>query len=174
MELFMELEYVLNNQDLLNFNIYHLNNSPTIKKQIFMARFGVALFYIVIGAFLSYIEKGFTSFIVFSFLSIPWIVFYKKYFMYKAKKQVKRTLHEDKNKGMIGKQKIIIEANKITEINEYSKIEHSNKCLNKISNDPNYYYLYLTSISAIIIPKLVFNDEEIESNFVRLLNQFLE
>ena len=170
----MELEYNLENQDLVNFNIFHIKNSPLIKKQIILTRFGIAIFYIIVGSILSYLEQRHTSFIVFLVISVIWILFYKKYFISITKKNVVKMLQEDKNKGIIGKQKIIIEDDKLFEINEYSKIEHNKKCLNKILNDEKYYYLYLTSISALIIPKTSFENENKENNFIKMLEQFLE
>jgi YcxB-like protein len=170
----MELEYNLDNQDIVNFNIFHFTNSPLIRKQTILVRFGISTLYILIGALFSYIEKSYFFIIVFLILSVTWFLFYKKYLLNKTRKNVSKMLQEDKNKGMIGKQKIIIESNKIFEITDYSIIEHNNKFLNKIVNDEKYYFLYLTSISAQVIPKTAFKDENQEKEFVKKIQQFVE
>ncbi|XDD45293.1 YcxB family protein [Leptospira sp. WS39.C2] len=170
----MELEYTLTEEDILNFNIYHSDNSPTTKKNILIGRTIVPIILIAFIFLLGFPnDKNF--FIGISIIYLPilsiWLIFYPKYIRYSIKKNVKALLAEDLNTGMIGYQKLIITETEFIQITEFSNTQRFKEFITKIEESSEYIYLYLSSITTLIIPKSVlWNNKINKENLYKLLD----
>ena len=156
----LELEYEISLDDLIAFNHYHVNSSQTFKSSYRKSLFGVPVYLFVIICVILYIVgcnlTGLATGAPIVILAVLWFLLYPKYYNHAVIKSYRKMLSENCNNGMLGKQKVLFQSNKLVEITEKSKTEYDGKFLNKIVETDAYLYLYLTSITAIIIPKRIF------------------
>lgn len=167
----MELRYELTKEDIISFNMYHLKHSPTMKKQYMFLRIAPPVIFILSG--IVFLKSSYIHLALFTLLAIIWYFYYEKRYNHYIKKQIDKMLSEEKNNGMIGEQTITITENAITETNSYATSEYKNKFLNKIGENEHYYFLYLSSVTAMIIPKNVFTGDAMKEEFNTMIQKFI-
>ncbi len=171
----MEIEYDRTPDDLIAFNLYHLHNSPNLKRQI---RISMGLFGILIASFLLVIFVAGNKvllciFFIFSiiggiglFLSLP------RYYDQQTVKLTKRLLAEGRNEGLIDHTKVILTPEAIigqTSRGEEKVFWHS---VNQAVETATYIFLYVSSMNAYIIPRRAFSSDEQRLSFLSLVNQY--
>lgn len=101
----MEIEYDLNKQDYIDFNIFHAMNSDALKKSLAAQRYFAPVIFLIIPFFIS----GVTDLpllywiCVFLVISVVWIVFYPRYFIWIISRRVNKMVDEGKNADLIVK-----------------------------------------------------------------------
>jgi hypothetical protein len=171
----MEIEYDRTPDDLIAFNLYHLHNTPNLKRQI---RTSMGLYVILIASILLIIFAAGNKvllciFFTFSiiggiglFLSLP------RYYDQQTVKLTKRLLAEGRNEGLIGHTKVILTPEAIvgqTSRGEEKLFWHS---VNQVVETATCIYIYVSSMSAYIIPRRAFSSDEQRLNFISLVNQY--
>ena len=80
----MEINYNLTEEDYLNFNMFHVKNSKTVKRALNMQRFITPIIFIVLSYVLSKVGNMsfFELFIAFLIVSILWIISLSKIFLF--------------------------------------------------------------------------------------------
>ena len=80
----MGINYNLTEEDYLNFNMFHVKNSKAVKRTLNMQRFITPIIFIVLSYVLSKVGNMsfFELFIAFLIVSILWIIFYPKIFLF--------------------------------------------------------------------------------------------
>ena len=169
----MKLSYELATEDIVSFNIYHFQNSKTAKKRRVIQRFFIPVWVIMIFLFFNIKNLNLVSItsnaplLVFGIL---WFLFIDKYYFWRIKSNVEKLLQEDKNNGMIGKQNVEVRDELLVVENDSGLTQYKLETINKIDENEKYLFIYVTSVSAIVIPKKVFQNYEKDS-FVKELNK---
>jgi hypothetical protein len=171
----MKLQYELYEDDIVAFNMYHLNHSALVKKRILTSRIMVPVIYILVGIMLTLMLESIYYVIFFTASSLLWVIFYRRYYMFFARRNVQKTLKEGKTRGMTGRQELIIEKNRVIEITDTFKGEYTGKFLQEICSDDNYFYLYLDAVKALVVPKNALDSNSIDEKlFIESLKFFVE
>ncbi|MBM9548749.1 YcxB family protein [Leptospira sp. 201903074] len=163
----MEIEYSLTEEDILNFNLFHSDHSPTTKKNMLIGRLLLPIILITFIFLLGFprnLDFNIGIGVIFFPIILIWFLFYPKYFHYCIKKNVKKLLAEDLNTGMIGFQKLLINENEFIQITDFSKIQRFERFITKVEENDKYIFLYLSSITAMIIPKSVIWNNNIKKD----------
>ncbi|AXI10808.1 hypothetical protein CUC15_18475 [Oceanobacillus zhaokaii] len=151
----MEINYNLTEEDYLNFNLFHMKNSKSVMNSLKMQRFLTPIFFILISYLFS--QLGDTpflfAFIPFLIISIIWIVFYPRFFYKTVIRNVKKMIREGRNGGLIGKHRMIITEDGITETTSTDETKVNWSGIQAFKEDNDYFYLYNSSVSAYILPK---------------------
>jgi len=168
----MEFKYTLTVDDFINFNIFHFKTSKTSKKSRVRSRMLLLIFYILFFIFFIFIGK--TKLSVFflvpiSLYFIPLIIFWDKYLLRKTKKIVKKMLAEGKNKSFTDEQIVIFGDDKITCKDSFSNVEYSYKVIEKLEENEKYFFIYISSIQALILTKELFESENKMNDFRQFL-----
>lgn len=160
----MQIEFELDMNDWMELQKCHHQNS----KQFQRTKLIVTLIMpIVCSVFLTIDaingKLGWLNIVVFGILSLLWVVFYPKRFVNRTIEKTKKTLDEGDNSGLLGKHKIILndEGLHCTLPLSEQKIQWAG--IKKVIETNDYLFLYVTSVSAIIIPK-----KKIEKDVVEL------
>ncbi|EMS69814.1 YcxB family protein [Ruminiclostridium cellobioparum] len=154
----MELEYYLNKQDYIDFNIYHVNHSDIIKKSLLIQRYFIPIIFMIVP----FLIAGVTDLpllywiCVFIVISVVWIVFYPKYFVWAFSKRVSKMVDEGKNKDLLGKHRVTVNEEGVLEQSENGENKISWSGVEKIVSSNQHIFIYIGSISACIIPKRAF------------------
>ena len=172
----MRLDYELTKQDYIDFNIYHIKNSDTIKRSMLLQRYVMAALYLI----LPFLVASVTDiplwywFIAFVIAAVLWVAFYPRYFMSTTVKRISKMLEEGNNKDMLGQHSISLddEGFRETSLNGESKVSWSG--VEKVGDTESHIFIYTSSIMAYIIPKRTFLDENTRLEFLKILNEKLE
>lgn len=158
----MEITYNITEEDYLNFNMFHVENSKTIIKTLNIQRFSVPIFFLIFSYISSKIGDTpfIVSFIVFLILSILWIIFYPKYFYKHIIRNARKMLKEGKNAGLLGKHHMNMTEDGIEETTSNGGTKVNWSGIEQFKEDHYYLYLYNSSVSAYIIPKRDLNNVE--------------
>jgi hypothetical protein len=158
------LEYSLTKEDYIKFNYYTAWESPEKKSYRIKYWFKMAL-YIAIGVSIPPIIEPrpltFENilplagvFVIFLFLTVH---FYTKVHI---KKAVERFLNQRENAHVLSKSHLIISDNGIDEINQVSEVKYKWEAIKNKVESKDYWYLYINSNYALVIPKRFLNENE--------------
>ncbi len=170
----MEIRYDVSLGDIIEFNLFHVEHSKTVKKQVMLIRILVPVVYILLGVAFSLIWDNIFYAITFAVLSVVWFLIYKSIYRARVKKSVVKMLGEDKNRGMIGPKVLRLEGGKLSYESETSATEFKGKFVNRVLESETCYYLYTTSINAVVVPKSAFESKAQESEFVEKIEAFVD
>lgn len=156
----MNINYNFELNDWMAFQEFHLSESKQFKKTKLITTLTVPIVY---GLFiLNDAMKGELDIIptsIFTVISILWMIYYPKRLTIRTLKKVKKILEDPANSKMFGIHTIELSEQglKITKPESENFINWSG--LIRIAETKNYYFIYNTTVSAIVIPKV-----KIESN----------
>lgn len=165
----MEIEYNINRQDYLDFNLFHTKYSETIRKAIFKNRYIISLSYFIFPLFALITDIPAWYWLILSILTyVIWILVYPKYYEYKLNKIVSKILSEDKN-NILGDKSISLEEEGIiaSDISSESKTNWSG--IVSIEETENHIFIFKSSVSAYIIPIRAFINKDEKENFMSIL-----
>lgn len=170
----MKINYNQSVEDIVAFNIYHLNHSQTGKKAMLVQRLlGPIIFFFMffIANKISDIPAWYWG-ISFSIVGILWVIFYPKSVEKQVEKRVRKMIEEDDNKGLIGDRVLELSEKGIDVTTDYSSVNYSWESVNKIEQDRKYIYIYQSSMSAVMLPKSIFDTEEDMENVIKTIRNF--
>ena len=158
----MKINYNFELNDWMAFQEFHLSESKQFKKTKLITTLTVPIVY---GLFiLNDAMKGELDIIptsIFTVISILWMIYYPKRLTIRTLKKVKKILEDPANSKIFGIHTIELSEQglKITKPESENFINWSG--LIRIAETKNYYFIYNTTISAIVIPKV-----KIEENLI--------
>ena len=171
----MRLEYELLEDDYINFNLLHMKHSKTIKKSMKINRYLTPVIFLLLPIMLYIIHPEMEStqknfwFVIFLFAFILWVCFYDKWTYKINEKRLRSVIKEKDNEGFFGTHTLEIENDTIKISDETGEKIISILSLKDIIEDEKYIILYLNSLSAIIVPKRVFKNQDEKVKFRSLV-----
>jgi small-conductance mechanosensitive channel len=164
----MEINFNLTEEDYIHFNLYHIKNSKSAIRSLNVQRFLTPVFFILLSYILSlagdtpFIEL----FIAFFITSILWILFYPKYFYSSITRRIKKMFREGKNGDLLGKHVLSMTDEGLVESRSNGQTKLNWSGIISLKEDKQYFYLYNSSVSALILPKRELANEEEVRNFL--------
>lgn len=168
----MKIKYNLTEDDYVNFNIYHLKNSSSLKRSIMINRFLTPLIFLVMPFVLgniSNISFGYWA-VIFVLTYILWVVLYEKNLYKINKKRIIKMLKENSNEGLLGEKTLEVDEKQIKSIDKSGESTIYIKTIKNIVEDKEYIFVYTNSVEAIVIPLRAFSNNEDKEKFKALLN----
>lgn len=167
----MKLEFILEEEDYIKFNIYHMDNSKTYRNSILIQRYVTPIIFLMPPFVLAKITPAPFSYWMtcFGITFLIWICFFKKYLIGKVKRNIKKRLKEGNNNGLLGKRTIEISDNEIKETTEYRKDSVNINSVENVIINEEYIFMYINSIEAFIIPLRVFKDKQEKNDFMKYI-----
>lgn len=171
----MEINYNLTEQDFLDFNSYHAKQSPAIKRSILKQRLmGPVIF--LIAAFLairrSDVQQSYWI-TLFGITSILWFIFYPKYFYWEISRRTSKTLKKKENAKVLGEKTIRLASGKLKEIGIDNEEIASLDSIEKIEETEKHLFIYISPVSAFIVPIEAFEDRESKKEFISKLKELI-
>ena len=171
-EVDMKHAYNMNMQDFLAYHFNFIQTSPIMKRALFIKRYFYPVILLGLPTLIAPIIKVpyEVLLILFTILAILWVIFYKKVYVNSIVKKSHKLIESGKGKGIIGPHEVQIGEKQISEktetgVNVYDVVDH-------VSETDEHYFIYVTSVMAIIIPKSSFETDETQSEFITALNRF--
>lgn len=171
----MEINYELKEQDFLDFNRYHAKKSSSIKRSIWIQRLLGPIIFLVAGFVATRMSDSESSSLplLFGVTSILWFVFYPKYFYWELSRKTSKTLKKNPNANILGKKTIQLDSGKLKEIGLDSEVIASLDFIEKIEETEKHVFIYITSVSAFIVPIKAFESIEIKNAFLSELKKMI-
>ena len=166
----MKLNFAVSEEDYIQFNVCHYENSGSVKRQrTLMAMLGVLALPVW-----EYLNTGgvsmITSVVSMTFWAM-WLIFgrklYRKAMAFLAGMQVKKGAGRE----FIGERTLELLEDKIRMVWPQKTVDTSYETIEKITSDGKRLYVYTGSMSALIIPLSAFADEGEKQEFFRLLKE---
>ncbi len=169
-----ELSYKLTDKDYIDFNEYHLFNSTSGKKSLWLIRCifpAVSLVFILYHLATGYdpltliIEVG-----LFAIISVIFFLLSKKLLLISLKQNIKRLRKDGKlpyipeAKLTFGDEQVVDEGPKTSTTIKYSMLE-------RFCETETFFYIYFSSAQALIIPKSAFSDGDEIEHFVGFIKE---
>ena len=160
----MEIEYELNIDDLVAFNLYYYKHSPQIRQRMktrMILYLGIALFMLALAIY-STIAKSWSSAIIGYVVSVVITGLY--YFSTsniesRVRKELVRRYGEGRN-DVIGKHTLSVTQDEIRDITEMAEQKtHWNVIEDIVETEQYLYILFTGSAEAYVIPKKACSDE---------------
>lgn len=158
----MEINYELTEEDYIKFNLYHIQNSPSQKKIYLFIRFvlpvifALPIYFIGTGVFQ---QPRIYWLIIAILFAAGWPIAYPKRHKKMVEKQTKKLLHEGDNSSFFGKKTMSIDKSCIKIIGEHTSQTISRENIKTIKIFDNLVILYLSAVSAQLIPTGNLNGE---------------
>ena len=170
----MDIEFELLEKDYINFNIDHAKKSSSLKKSILSQRILGPIVFMLIP----FILRLYTSIplsywlTIFAIASVLWVMFYPKYFNWEMGRRVKKMLNEGNNENILIRRTISISKEGLLEKSAIGESKVKWSQVDKVEETEEYIYIYISSISAHIIPKRVFRDENEKRLFIKEIEKY--
>ena len=163
----MEIEFKLSEEDYINFNVDHTKKSPTMRKNVtFIRILGPVVFLIAPFVIISFSEIPLWYWItLFGIASILWLIYYPRHFDWDMRRKMKKMLQEGNNENLFKEIKIILTKEGIIQKNKTGESFTKWDDVDSVDETDDYIYIYNSSISAFIIPKRAFKDENARKEF---------
>jgi hypothetical protein len=167
----MKLEYEITKQDYIDFNIYHMNHSVSIKHSLFIQRFIFPIIFLILPIFLVKITDIplWYWFDVSIISSILWIIYYPKFLKKSVGRKVSKMLEEGKTTGILGNHIFSFTEEGVVDKTEFS--ETSYNLIEKVVESEAHIFIYVSAVMAYIIPIRIFGSIDEKENFLNILNK---
>lgn len=172
----MKIDYSLTKEDYINFNVFHMDYSKTMRNSIFVQRYLISLVFLIVPFFLSANSQipFWYWFAVFCITYILWVVFYKRYAIYFLRKRVARMLDEGKNDGLLGARSLSLNENGIASSSAATETKHAWDTVVSVAATDEYIYIYVGAVMAYIVPTRVFAGDEQKTEFLNMVHKYTE
>lgn len=167
----MEIEFNFKKVDWLAFNKYYIDQDKLLKKTnlgVSLLLPGLLLFYLIIDGLNHSLSLH--TIIGYGILSFLWIIFIPIRVKKGALKKLNILIQEKDNLGLLGKHRIVLKEDGLIRCTQESEYKIFWESIKKPIETNNYYFLFDTTFSAIIIPKKEINNLEFEDYLKSKLN----
>ncbi len=163
----MKIKLEVTLDDLVAFNNFHLEHSPSNKRNKIIRY--VLITVLMINALLAIIKGQVFTTIVFILLAAFVIFFWQKVFKYFVSRQVKAMYKEGKNQGTIGCHDMTIGDDAIVQENDSGSYMTKWNYVEKVLKTERFILVYNSAVSAYIIPRRGFVDNITYNEFYDLI-----
>jgi len=165
----MEIEFKRTEEDFVEFNLFHISNSPSIKKQILWTRIILAIMPFVF-IFVFYKNISITDYAIQTIIALVLVFSYPSIYRSSSKSQTRKSLKEGNNKSLLGHNTIELTPEGILgkSLAGESKINWSS--VDKISQNDKYIFIYIGTVNALVIPKHAFSSNAEQKEFIDYIN----
>ncbi len=164
----------LEEDDYIQFNLYHYFNSPSNKKTILLTNLLMPLISILFIASLIMNKSDLLLIIInvilLSFASLFWFLIRKKIVLYTITRRI-QGMKKDGKLPFNSTSTIKFEEELIYETNPRSESKILYSSIEKVIETNTAIYLYISSVQSLLLPKNVFLDEIQKANFLAFINE---
>lgn len=161
----MEIQYELTEEDYIKFQIHHLYETPSQKKAFFLNRYVVIPF---IALLLYFIGKNILEgldwywIIASPLFAAFYMITYPKQYNKTLRKRLKKIMNEGDNSSLYGKKTFVIKEDQIRIFDEEVTQIILKKAVKSVTIYEDMILLYLSGITAHIIPTRYLDEETIQ------------
>ena len=149
----MKLKFKVEMEDIVALNLFHFENSPTIKKIQLLYTWGFSIFLFFLFGAIAIYHKTIGFFPLGLIVSILYFIYIRQSFKKRHEKLVKKMYGEGKNKGILGNHEMLLSETALITSSEVSKAETQYSAIEKVLTNDQFGFIYLSSVTAFVIPR---------------------
>lgn len=173
----MEIKFEFDINDWMGFQMHFLETSKQFKRSKIIVTYMLpAAFSIIILFDILRGKLNIVGIAIFGIISLLWVLIYPQRMTERARKRVRGIIEDGDNSSILGQHRIIFSDEGINHIEPESEQKMKWSGIKKFEENDDFYFLYNTSVSAIIIPKKKIDvdinslDELLKSNLIQKKN----
>lgn len=166
----MEISFNVTENDYVQYNLYHYAHSPATKRTLMFTRLCVPIV-LIICALIIIKHHTLTVWLPVIIIAVVWFYWRPVLFRRSIAKNVKKLMYEGRCSEFIGDFTITLAENVMRYKGHGQVLETAYNRINQVEQDNERIYLYLGSLTAIIIPKIAFGEVSEEDAFLDFLAQ---
>lgn len=169
----MKIEFERTQEDFLEFNLFHISHSPTIRRQVLLNQvaMGVLIFVGSIGGiFLSVGYLPTSIYIVAPVVSILASFAYPYIYRRSVIRQAQKLLKEGSNKSLLGHHEISLSSDGIFYKSLAGETKLNWQSVEKVLQNDKYIFMYIGAINALVVPKSAFASSHQQKEFLDYVN----
>lgn len=152
------IRYDLTLDDLLNFHVYHVNHSPSLQRALEVQRWMIPCVVVCVGLLVDLFRGSLqlTIAAVVIAMALALILHSRRVRISHAdrlRRELRRLYAEGRTDTMLGPHEIEIDHDGVTERNEFGERFVTWAGVSHIAEDEVNLYIFLSAISAIIVPR---------------------
>src|SRR4051794_2871709 len=137
--------------DLIAFNRYHFENSPTLRRV--KARITWLVPAILLVATVLYLFQGEYELLILPLgCAILWALLTPAVFRWSIDRSARRLYGEGSNKGMVGPHELELTADSLEESTPYGQQRAALKSIERVASSDKYSFIYLNAVMAHVVP----------------------
>jgi hypothetical protein len=168
----MQVQYQLNLDDVVAFNLYHFSRSKEAQRRIRLNQLLGIIFVLFIALMWPRWGLGLRTFFFIGY-SLFLLLGYPAYYRWFVKRNAQKTYSEGQNKGVLGNHIIALDSDGVIEISDVGETRTTWSGVEKIEANDKYIFLYTGSLMAHIIPRRAFLNEVEAYEFIQMAQQYL-
>lgn len=172
----MELQYEIQEQDFIDYNMYFIDHDPLIQKTMRKLSIIMAGLVLVGGTALMYVLDALSPLSIVVYLALAGACFFigPAWFKRSARKNVRRTIQRAVNKHICGAKTLRLLENGVQLVGESEDTLHLYEAFKRVVAAQNQVYLYLDDLSALIVPNTAFSGDAHKQEFITKLETEIE
>jgi hypothetical protein len=162
----MQVRYETTEASLVAFNAFHSRHSPSIRRMVLLGQYGLPVFLVVICWPTFAASSIYLGLLCLSPFILAWIMIYPKWWRYEQRRRISKMVKEGGPSKMFVWHTITLDQNGISEktTTEDNFVHWSG--VERFAEDDEYLYIYISALTAHVIPKRAFESKELLGQFV--------
>ncbi len=148
----MEIEYTVDESDLVRFAEHHLDGSPSVRRSRRTLRYGLALAFLLWAAFVTGISGSLRHSWIGLGLAVVWVFALPPYLRWRYRQQITWQLREGDNRALLGPQRITLGPDGLTHATQLLEISARWPAVQTVAADEEHTFIYLASHFGIVVP----------------------
>ncbi|MFN8387301.1 MAG: YcxB family protein [Anaerolineales bacterium] len=169
----MDIEFERTEEDMVEFNLFHINHSPTIKRQLFAAQITMAVLIFIASMYIVYLQTRYLpviSYVAGAVLSIGVGLIYPYIYKQRTIKQARKLFREGSNKSLLGRHEMQLSPDGIRYKTIASESKTNWSSIEKVLQNDKFIFMYIGAINAFVVPKSAFASSEKQKEFLDYVN----
>ncbi len=171
----LTIECEVTKDDIIAFNQYHNRHSPFGRRQYSRAMFRFPAVWLLVFALIWFFgdrERG-TPLQTFLDLSplLYGLVFYLLYIPFAYRRAVHQAVNgmlaEGKNNGLLGRHRVTLTPESVTEATEFNQASTSWRAVERVVEFGDHAFIYINTMAAIVVPRRAFGVASEFNEFVK-------
>ena len=170
------VEYERTIEDIIEFNLFHMKNSPSLRRQALVTQVAAALLAVIVSLSMGYLlgldKKAGTGFLYILTLVLSIASFFIVPYLSRAEviNGFRKATKEGDNKAILGYQTMSLTPDNIFVKTQIGESKYTWASIDKIAQNDQFIFVYISSINAIVIPRKAFSTDSSLQEFVNYLN----
>ncbi len=149
-----EIEYTVSEEDVLLFNDYHEEHSPSAQSSLRRQRYGMPVFFLGCGTLLFLLGRRVMPLVSFAIISGIWIVWFPEYMQWHRRRVARKMYREgDKRDTLYCQRRLQIRAEGLGYISKFEESLTKWAGVEKVVSTNGYTFVYTGALTAHVIPK---------------------
>ena len=172
----MNIEFERSVEDVIDFHLFHFANSPSMKREVFLTQLLTGVFVIplvIFGSYLAYPVFNIPTLIIALLAGVLIFAIYPTIYRKTVISRIKKVLKEGNNSSLVGHQSLDFSPDGIFSKSPVGEGKINWSSISKVVQSEKCFYLYTSSLNALVVPKSCFRSDKEQRDFQEYVNSHL-